>query len=329
MSTTLINSVDLSGYAPEDRAVLEQALEMATERGWSASRFASAVFQTTTVLQRVYQGKYEGRSQDVVQDIRRWVEAERFSTLIETDVTRQYKVVLNGCRRDSVMGVIVARTGRGKTLTCRTWEQTQPPGSVVMVQVPSRCTRADLVRLLCNASGVSTDTIKEPEQERELFSKITLRHMVIVDEAGYLVQQRRQTSPLRLLQDLHDSRRCPIVLTMRPPQWAQLVAGRGYRDDEQLIGRLLRRCIVTDRFLRSEIETILRRFVNKIDDSLRKEVRDSLARDDGGLRSLVPDLARAREHASDTGIGFADAFVEASAYRSIGGDWDPVSNPTF
>lgn len=327
--TPIIRNIDLAGFSPEDRATLEEALAMAAERRWDVKRFAAVALVHESNLQRLYQGKYEGRVEQLVADIRRWVAAERHNVLVETEVVQQYRLVLDNCRAHSRMGVIVARNGRGKTLTADTWASQQPPGTAVRVQCPSRCSRADLVRLLLAALHVESGKNTEPEQERALFAAITSRYIIIVDEADALVQARRKSSPLRLLQDLHDAARVPIVLLFRPSAWTELCGGRHYRDDEQLIGRLLFRCVVPDRYLKSEVEAILSRFVPKVSPALRQIVRSALGCDDGGLRALVADLVSAARMADATGCPFEQALVSASGYRIRGGDWDETRNPSF
>lgn len=332
MSTEIVNNIDLSRYGADDRATLEEALAMARDRGYDVRRFAACALVTETVIQRLYQGKYDGRADLVVADLRRWVVGERGNVLVPTDVTSQYRVVLDNCRRNSRMGVIVARNGRGKTLTADTWIAEQPAGTAYRIQCPSRCTRADVVRLIHRAMDggrSATGRQTEPEQESSLYARLTARILLVVDEADYLLAARRRNSPLRLLQDLHDASRVPIVLMFRPSAWEELVAGRNAMDDEQFIGRLLYRCIVPPRYLRGEVESILKRYTAEITPAVRTIVRASLQRDDGGLRALVADLVQAKAFSDQEHVPFVQALAQSAAFRSRGGDWDEDRNPSF
>lgn len=332
MATDVFTNVDLGSYSAADRAILEEALEIARGRNWSARQFSAGVgTKSETVLHKVYHGKYDGDTAGVIGDLERFVAAERGRTLINTQVTEQYLVVLNSVRRFGRMGLIAARTGRGKTLTADTWISGQPSGTAHRIQIPSNCSRADLVRLCARARGIDVSGQTEPAQEAALLAGLSRHSMIIFDEVDNLILPRRRTTSLRLLQDIHDLASVPVVAMMRPSAWAEFVHGRRNRDDEQILGRMPYRCIVPDRYLRDEIEALLAPFLDGdgVTPQLRSVVRDLLGRDDGGLRALVADCCEAAEFAASSGQPFATALASVSSYRSRGGDWDEKKNPSF
>lgn len=317
--TGAINNVDLSGYTPAQRATMERALEAIqvldreeveriTQRSWGT-------------IARFYQGKPQGDAAAVIADLERLADRAA-GELVRTPVTDDYWRVLDTVRKAGGMGAIVARTGRGKTLTMTTYWR-QAGATCVLAQVPSGCTPAELARVILDAMRIDTDGLRQPERRRRLCRELTARHTLLVDEAGYLVQDRRQTSGLRLLQDLHDDCGCGIVLAMRPSQWAQFVSGRTANDDEQLLGRISERSILADsdregesaRYKVAEVEAIMRPFCGAMDKRTRTVARDLLRRDVGGLRALVHVARTAARFASATGPTFAEAFEAEATLR--------------
>jgi len=315
-----INGIDLSSYPPNDRATLEQALAaMRDVLRWDRAEIERITRRKWTTITRFYQGKPQGAVPEVIADIARLTNHASVSELIATPITKDYERVLNSVAKTGGMGLIVARNGRGKTLTARTWARRKRTGvEPILVQVPSRCTRDDLVRLLLREIGTNAEAMTQPERERELMTRVSSRHMLIVDEAGYLVQASRRTSPLRLLQDLHDMQACGVVLIMRPSQWDKLYSGRNYLDDEQLIGRLLHRSIITGEgssYKREEVMAIVERYVPTITKQLRGMIRALLDSESGGLRALCEDLHKAARYSKDRSVPFEEALASMTALR--------------
>jgi len=311
-----VSNIDLGQYSAEQRKTMEQAIEvMTTNLLWDHDAISSAMGRAWTTVARFLQGKPQGDIGEVIADFARLVARYGATTLVRTPIVDDYERVLANCRHDGRMGAIVARNGRGKSTTVRDWARRTPRARAVVVQCPSQCTRGDLVSLLLAALDVTVEGAKQPDRERALREHLTARHMLIVDEAGYLVSDRRKTSPLRMLQDLHDLCGCPVVLVMRPAEWDALVAGRTVYEDEQLLGRILHRSIVRFSYKSAEIEPILRRFCGDPSKSLRAAVRDQLSRQVGGLRALCADLSLAADFARRDGFSFDEAFLAAASAR--------------
>ena len=251
-------------------------------------------------------------------------------TLVRTPVVIDFERVLANCWHDGRMGVVVARNGRGKTSTVRSWAKRNPRANAAIVQCPSVCTRRDLVRLLCQALSIDTTSSPQPAWEQLVFETVKARHMLIVDEAGYLVadDRRRKTSPLRLLQDLHDLCGCPVVLIMRPDQWSRLESGRFANDDEQLLGRILHRSIqIKLAYKKEEIETIIRMYYKgEITKKLHLAVKTLLDREVGGIRALTHDLGLAKEFTQAKGGEFDEAFISATERRFTAPHLDKLEN---
>lgn len=321
-----IRNIDLSAYTPEQRATLEEALDvMATNLLWDHDEVERATSRDWCTIARFAQGKPQGDVDGVVADFARLVAKYRREKLVKTPIVEDFERVLGNCRRDGIMGAIVARNGRGKSLTIRDWVRRNPRARAVVVQCPSVCSRGDLVMLLCGAMGLETSEIRQPARERKLFETITSRDMLIIDEAGYLVTEKRKTSPLRLLQDLHDLCGCPVVLVMRPGQWNQLTLGRAVNDDEQLLGRILHRSIIRSDYKRDEVEAIILRYTTNVTQKLRTAVRMLLKDEVGGLRALCRDLALAAEGCAKTD-SFDEAFIGISSRRCTAPSIDKLEN---
>lgn len=323
-----IQNIDLTPYTPEQRATMEEALQvMADTLHWDHDIIERQIGRDWSTICRFAQGKPQGDIPGVIADFADLAARHRLEKLCRTPVVRDFERVLSNCRSDGRMGCIVARNGRGKSATVRDWARRNPKAHATIIQCPSVCTRGDLVQLLCNALVLDTSDLKQPMRERALFARVTSRDMLIVDEAGYLVSERRRTSPLRLLQDLHDLCACPVVLVMRPGQWAQLMSGRTANDDEQLLGRILHRSVVKIAYKKDEIEPIVALYHGSpMSAKLRQSVKADLDREVGGLRALCRDLSLAADFARQGQVAFEDAFISATALRDAAPHLDKLDN---
>ena len=323
MSNAGIANVDLRGYEPSQRALLEGALEAMEGMGWDRDRICQIAQRTWGTITRFVQGKPQGDQAAVIADLARVGNRSR-TELVMTPVVQDYWRVLKAVRKGGGMGAVVARNGRGKTMAMDAFSR-QSGDLVRRIQVPSRCTWWDLVRVILDGMGVESGTLRQGERARVLQQTVTPRHTLLIDEAGYLVQSNRKASGLRLLQDLSDNQGCGVVLSMRPTQWLELVQGRSNREDEQLLGRVVHRSILvaeddkSDGYKREEVEMIMAPFCGDMDKGTRKLVRDLLAHEIGGLRALVHDARTAAEFAAGTGVPFAQAFAEAVTLRNKSG----------
>lgn len=322
MSTTAKPDIplDLSGYSPDRRRILEEAVDvMSGVLRWDRDAICRDLGgRSWSTVTRFLGGKPQGDIDGVIADFARLVARHAGGAHIRTPVTEDFERVLGNARADGRMGLIVARNGRGKTITCTDWIRRHPRARATYVHTPSGCTRPELVILLCSAAGIDPNAHTQPARERAVFERFTARDMLVIDEAGNLITSHRSTSPIRLLQDIHDLCRCPVVLVMRPAQWSRFEAGRSLHDDEQFIGRILHRSIVHSPYKSDEVRAILDYYHPgaAVSKSLRRAIRDELDSETGGLRALCADLQLAAEFIrDDSGVTFEQAFRTAAARR--------------
>jgi hypothetical protein len=311
-----IHNIDLAPYTAQQRAVMEDAMGvMANTLFWDRDEICRVTGRDWSTLTRFYQGKPQGDTAAVVADLARLAAQHAHARLVVTPIVEDYLRVLHSCKRDGRMGAMVAKTGRGKSSTLAYFRTRFHPRATI-ITCPSKCSRADLTLLICDGLGIDTSSMNEPARERALFARITPRDMLLVDEAGYLVTERRRTSPLRLLQDIHDHCHCPVVLAMRPHHWGNLVSGRTACDDEQLLGRILHRSIVRCGYKKEEIEAIVGVYhQGPVTRGMTQVIKATLGGDIGGIRALCYDLASAASQAAETGIPFETAFLGAATLR--------------
>ena len=316
MNEHAIHNIDLAAYTAPQRAVMEDALGiMGAALHWDRDEICRVTGRDWSTLTRFYQGKPQGDTPAVVADLARLAAQHAHARLVVTPIVEDYLRVLNSCKRDGRMGVIVAPTGRGKSSTLAYFRARHHQRAAIIL-CPSMCSRADLTLLVCHGLGIDTSSMNQPARERAIFAKITPRDMLLVDEAGYLVTERRRTSPLRLLQDIHDHCNCPVVLAMRPSAWVNLVSGRTAHDDEQLMGRILHRSIVRCGYKKDEIEAIIGIYhQGPVTRGMTQVIKATLGGEVGGIRALCYDLASAASQTADTGIPFETAFLGAATLR--------------
>lgn len=305
-----IRNIDLTGYSPEQRAVIEEALHVMADRlHWDHDAIAQEIKHDWSTVTRFCQGKPQGDIDGVIAAFAQFAARIGPVAFVRNPFVDDWLRVLNSARRDGKMGVIVARNGRGKSTTLREWNTRHPRANGILFQCPSICTRSDLVELIARAARLKIDGEKRPRWEKYLLSQLTPRQMLIVDEAGYLIRTKAITAPMRLLQDINDQCGCPIVMAMRPDQWDTLM-------DEQLLGRILHRSIVKCGYKIEEIEPILRSYAKDgISAKLRQAVKILLDREIGGIRALFFDLAEAADFAKAEKVAFDEAFISQTSLR--------------
>jgi hypothetical protein len=245
---------------------------------------------------------------------------------VATPITRRMEITLACCRSHGSMGAIVGDTGRGKSLTCLRWVARQRKETAFYLQVPEGCSRGRLASLLCHALGIQTAALNEPEREAALFEILKSRHLIVVDEAGYLIRPKRRNEPIRLLQDLHDICHVPICTIWRYPHWLEFTAGVNAKEDAQLLGRMVYRTVIeSGSWYAEEITAICEHFSGVIDKPVMDRAKRIVKSGESGLRTLVSDLMLARDYSRDKAIPFEDAFRNSESYRSQGGDYSGLT----
>lgn len=232
--------------------------------------------------------------------------AARHLPLILTTVTQRILDCLDHCRDFNTMTYICGPTGRGKTYTAEYWAQLNNHGRTRLVRCPSSCARGTLVKLIADSFGVSrTGSIADREQA--LFRAVSSRNVLIIDEAGHLLQQTGSRSPIEFLRDLHDITGCGVAMIFTDVYIPELTMGRNRDYFEQFVGRIEYPVEIPKNVRRDEVRRIVRTFVPDADEEFVTFALAQARGLKGRLRTLFRDLTTAR--------GFAESKGEPMSFR--------------
>jgi len=318
----------IARYPAEQQKLLLDGWDFAeTALGGSRDAFADELDYSWDSIYQAYTGRRES-----VDGICRAIESMLAhhgpaAGLIETVVTRNIRTQLDLARRTRSMAVVVGDTGRSKTSTCEDYARTHR--NTIMVQVPSGCVRPALVAAIADAADIPIGKMRERAREHKLLTTLSKSTFLIVDEAGYLLRSHnRGASPIRLLQDLHDIAGIGIACVMRTPHWRELISGPGAEEDEQLVGRMIYRCIIPDYVMTDEIRAICEHFAEAPSKELLEEayaIASAPVGDQGGakLRTLIRDDLRKAKLFADANHETltVEHLRDARDLRTSGGAW--------
>ena len=245
--------------------------------------------------------------------------AARHIPLILTTVTQRILDCLDHCRDYQTMTYICGPTGRGKTYTAEVWAQQNNHGRTRLVRCPSSCARGTLVKLIADSFGVSrTGSIADREQT--LFHAVSARNVLIIDEAGHLLQQTGSRSPIEFLRDLHDITGCGVAMIFTDVYVKEFTMGHNRDYFEQFVGRIEYPVEIPQNVRRDEVRRIVRTFVPDADEEFVTFALAQARGLKGRLRTLFRDLTTARGFAADRGevMGFRH-FKKAVKLRTDNG----------
>lgn len=280
-----------------------------------------------TNVYKICMGKYEGELDNMLERIRRLRKraAAKLSTLVETCVTRRICEALDYARDYRAFVMVLSETGRGKTCTARTWQRANNHGLAHYIRLPSACTRAKLVRLVAETIGVGTSDRRSTEIEAAIFRGIGKDKVLIFDEAGHAIPtgSRKDRSAIEFIRDLFDICECGVVLLMTDVYWREIRQGRQAAFFEQFRGRSQYRLeIPKGKIFADEVQALCAAYAGKKPDRDLVTAAAAIAKQDGKLRTLCDDLAKARNFAQQAGKPLsAEILVAARQWREAGGVW--------
>ena len=293
----------------------KSAAALKAESGLSAEEI-NALFRTAL----------DGFSEKARADVFRAVAALRSRTtrnipLVLTAVTRRILDTLDYCRDHQTMTYICGPTGRGKTYTAEFWAEKNNHGRTHLVRCPSSCSRATLVKVIADSFGVSR-TGSVADREQLLFRAVNRRHVLIIDEAGHLLNQAGTRSPIEFLRDLHDITGCGVCMIFTDVYLPEFTQGKNRDYFEQFIGRIEYPLEIPKLVRKDEIRSIVRAFVPEADKEFLDLAMSEARGRKGKLRTLFRDLTTAKGLAESKGqVMNYDHFADAVAFREEKGAW--------
>jgi len=242
--------------------------------------------------------------------------------LVHTIVADMIIDCLNYCRDNSAMVYIAGSTGRGKTYTALWWQQENNHGRTKYIRIPSDCNRRPLLTMIARAFGISAAG-SNSEIMTNLGKAITPRNVIIVDEAGHLLNRSgRPGRAIEILRDIHDLYNCGIALIFTDVYLAEIKRGRNAQYFEQFLGRLEFPLEIPEIPRRDEVRQVLRSFFGEVDEETVSYALTATRDRDGKLRTLFKDLFRAEDIARQQGRSITARDLKlAITWRKKAGAW--------
>jgi DNA transposition AAA+ family ATPase len=317
-----------NGLPPASAELLDWAYHyIVQECGLDYGSLAAECHYDPIVLYKVLCGTYEASLDGVLDALaaarRRLSHSAGF---VETPITRRIFEALDYCADMRALVTICGETGRSKTTALMEWQRQNNHGKSVYVRATSGATRGSLIRQIAKAVGIGTASTKVAEIEPRLY-RVFGRKTLILDEAGHLLPvrgSRRTSEPLELVRDLHDICGCGVCLCMTDVYLQELRHGAHAAWFEQFLGRVKYSVPIPRTIFAEEVAALVSAYVAKPSAELLSAA-GRIARQEGKLRTLCDDLAKARKFAERKGQTLAAAhLILARRWRESGGSFDDL-----
>jgi len=278
-------------------------------------------------IYKVFAGKYEANLDAFLVAVRKLQvrAAGTLAVLVPTCVTKRFAAALDYARDYRAMVLVVAETGRSKSITALDWCRRNNHGLAVYVYVPNDCPRAKLARKLAKALGIGLSSRKANEVEEAVLKGVRKDQVLVFDEGGGAVPSRgrTQTGAVEFIRELHDTCECGVALLVTDIYDEALRCGAQAEFLEQFRGRLKYTVRVPKgKIFKDEVVGLCRAYVGAEPDAKLVLAAAEIAKQDGKLRTLCDDLAKARKCAAEIGKPLsAELLIAARAWREAGGQW--------
>lgn len=161
-----------------------------------------------TAISQFFSGSYKGDRDRVQQAIERWyMEYERRHSLAETSIFKNIQLVLELTWQNMELAVVYGNAGIGKTVSCEYYAD-EHPDDVVYVKMDRTLTAIDLLNVIMEGLGESTQMGSLFEKKRQILKSLRMRNkMLLIDEADLL-----NVKQLEILRAIYDDGNCAMVL---------------------------------------------------------------------------------------------------------------------
>jgi len=277
------------------------------------SRLEKKLGYDWSVIFKIMTGTYEagiGQFCDAILRLQRQVE-EGETDFKETLVTREMFRLLDYCRDHNKLGILVGDARRGKTAALEEWAAQNNHGRAAMIRGESGCSKKTLVMKVAAAANIGTRKKDTQQLHERVFRAYSQRNILIVDEAGELMQKSwwKSVELFDFLRDLYDIRHCGLVLCITRAYLDKMRNGSMAEFFEQLLGRA-KILYLPEKVLKQEVQEILTGIGAGNDERLfALAYRD--ANSEGRLETLYEDLRDSGKVAEAAGEKLAAKHLQA------------------
>ncbi len=221
----------------------EQLSRFIAERGIPRRQVAAAIGKSQGLLSRYLSGKYKedgGNVGEIDQAVLGWMERMREKALAEERgpvnqfaMTRQAKAIfgiLKSCHIEGQMGVIISKSGLGKTEAIR--EYCQKTKGVILITCRKTVALKVLLERIAEQLGISDKGVNDYIVNSVIEILKNSGRMIVVDEAQFLT-----TICLEILRQIYDEAGIGVVYAGMP-ELRDKIVGRGAVKLEQIYSRI-------------------------------------------------------------------------------------------
>jgi len=314
------------GVSEDAIEALEWAWDyMHATKGGDYHELAAEMRYDPITLYKIFSGTYQAGIDGVIEAITQARMRQQINVgFIPTPITDRIFEALDYCRDFRALVSITGETGRSKTTAAEEWQRRNNHGKSVYVRCTSALTRSQFIRLIGRATGAGS-THQSGSQIEERLYKIFQRTTLIVDEAGHLLPSasgKRSVGAIEFIRDLHDICGCGVGLIMTDVYLEMLRSGPHSAFFEQFLGRIRYSVQIPRKIYKPEVHAFCAAFIGHAPDAELLQVATEIAKQEGKLRTLADDMAKARNFARTKQQTLcARHLVLARKWRMAGGSW--------
>ncbi|MDO4720449.1 MAG: AAA family ATPase [Peptostreptococcaceae bacterium] len=219
----------------EKQELIQRTLEYLERKKTTKAQLAIALGYSRTTLSRFLQGSYEGDSSEVEMRLTQYLQQEeekpkkhtyckedfrKQKTFFESRDSKSVLGVCSSCQEDMGLGIIVGKSGFGKTYSLKYYAQMP---KVAYLECDDTMSSRDLVEAIERALGIpqSYGTIwKRVGGIREFF-RVNSGYLLIIDEADKLISKYTQKK-MEILRGIYDQSDVGMVIAGEPKLEAQI-----------------------------------------------------------------------------------------------------------
>lgn len=231
-----------------ERSAIRWLHSHALDQGWTMAEAAVKINKAENTLYQIFTGRHQAGKKTVVEEIERLrkLVAARAGLnslkFVETALSKRIFQVCDACLNHQRIAFIFGDSQIGKTTALEEYQRTHNHGSTILVRMPAAGKMGDFLRALAAQLRISH---RHTTQELKIRIKAAFddRMVLIVDEAHQGMRYRSgraySTEPYEFLREIHDERKCGLVISATNVFREELETGRQAGVLEQLSRRRL------------------------------------------------------------------------------------------
>jgi len=233
----------------DQRSLVRWLHAYAAEHDLHLAELAAKIRYDESTLHRVFNGKYDGKLENVCREIaafKKLAEARGSITklsFIETAMSRQIWKLCDTALTYQKIGFLFGDSQTGKTTALMSYARLHNHGQTIYVRMPTGGVLGLLLSEFAQALRMSPQQ-KEKELRRRVIQAFDDRMLLIVDEAHQVFVTNEGNSRIRsleFLREIHDRSGCGLIICGTNTARDEIMSGR----HSKLLQQLERRALFT------------------------------------------------------------------------------------